>query len=52
MACFRRSVFAHDAITVPYRDAAAQVMVDFLEPFIDGATSPPSTPPKRKERAR
>ena len=45
MACFRRSVFAHGAITAPYRDAAAQVMVDFLEPFVEGAKSPQSASP-------
>ena len=39
MACFRRSVFAHGAITARYRETAAQVMIDFLEPFIDGAKS-------------
>ncbi len=52
MACFRRSVFAHGAITAPYRETAAQVMVDFLEPFIERTKGPPSTPPKQKERAR
>jgi AcrR family transcriptional regulator len=46
MACFRRSVFAHGAITARYRETAAQVMVDFLEPFIEGAK--PSTPSTRR----
>ena len=48
MACFRRSVFAHGAITPRYRDAAVDVMVDFLEPFIEGAIGAP----KPKGRAR
>jgi AcrR family transcriptional regulator len=44
MACFRRSVFAHGAITPRYREVAADVMIDFLEPFIE---DPPSaTKPK------
>lgn len=52
MACFRRSVFTHGAITARYRETAAQVMIDFLAPFIEGAKSAPSTPPKQKDRAR
>lgn len=52
MACFRRSVFAHGTITARYRETAAQVMVDFLEPFIEGGKGAPSRPPTRKERAR
>jgi len=51
MACFRRSVFAHGAITPRYREAAADVMVGFLEPFIEG-TSNPTSVSKPKGRAR
>lgn len=50
MACFRRSVFAHGAITPRYRAAAAQVMVDFLEPYIEVERAP--SPSKLKGRAR
>jgi hypothetical protein len=39
MACFRRSVFAHGSITPRYREAAADVMVGYLEPFIEGSSS-------------
>jgi AcrR family transcriptional regulator len=48
MACFRRSVFAHGAITARYREAAADVMVGYLEPFIER----PATAPTPKGRAR
>jgi AcrR family transcriptional regulator len=51
MACFRRSVFAHGAITPRYRKVAAEIMVGFLEPFVEGATIAKSAP-KRKGRAR
>jgi len=51
MACFRRSVFAHGAITPRYREAAADVMITFLEPFIERAASSADAP-KPKGRAR
>jgi AcrR family transcriptional regulator len=39
MACFRRSVFAHGSITPRYREAAADVMIGYLERFIEGTSS-------------
>ena len=51
MACFRRSVFAHGAITPRYREAAADVMVGFLAPFIAG-TADSTRVPKPKGRGR
>lgn len=38
VSCLRRSVFEHGEITQPYRQAAANVMVAFLEPYIEGAS--------------
>lgn len=37
VACLRRSVFESDRITSPYRDAAAQVMISFLERHVEAA---------------
>ena len=51
MACFRRSVFAHGAITPRYREAAADVMIGFLEPFIERPAGPASAiKPKPRRR--
>jgi len=51
MACFRRSVFAHGAITPRYRETAADAMIAFLEPFIEGTTASTSAS-KPKSRTR
>lgn len=35
MSCFRRSVFAHGTIKPAYREMAARVMCDFLQPYVE-----------------
>lgn len=54
MACFRRSVFAHGAITPRYREAAADVMIGFLAPFIEGTarSTRAARPTDRRARGR
>jgi AcrR family transcriptional regulator len=38
MSCLRRSVFEHGEVTPAYRVAASNVMVAFLEPYIEGSS--------------
>jgi AcrR family transcriptional regulator len=47
MACFRRSMFAHGMIKPRYRELAADVMIGFLEPFIEGTSSTGAPKSKR-----
>ena len=37
IACLRRAVFEHGEIVESYRRAAAQVMITFLEPYVEGS---------------
>jgi AcrR family transcriptional regulator len=38
VACLRRAVFEHGEIVESYRRAAAQVMITFLEPYVEGSS--------------